>query len=230
MTDDIRILLIEDELPIRKFLKTGLSPLYHIIEAESGKEGLTAVATYNPKLIILDLGLPDMDGLEVTRRVREFSHVPIIILSAREQDFDKVAVLDAGADDYLTKPFSLEELQARIRASLRRANRLSKNEDEPIFENGGLKVDFVNRLVTLEDEELKLTPIEFKLLSYLVQNAGKVLTHNQLLSEVWGPAFVRDTQYLRVFMRQLRQKLKENPARSKFITTEPGVGYRFRLV
>lgn len=220
--------MIEDEAPIRRFLKTGLSPLYQVLEAESGNEGVRAITTHNPQLVILDLGLPDMDGLDVTRRVREFSSIPILILSARGQDLEKVAVLDAGADDYLTKPFSLDELRARIRVALRHAARISKT-DEPTFENGGLHVDFAARHVALDSEELHLTPIEFKLLSFLIRNAGKVLTHHQLLSEVWGPAYVRDTQYLRVFMRQLRQKLKETPTQARFIKTEPGVGYRFRL-
>lgn len=229
MNSAVKILLIEDETPIRKFLQTGLGNTYQVVEAVCGKEGIHAVATHNPALIILDLGLPDMDGLEVTRKIREFSSIPIIVLSARGQELDKVGVLDAGADDYLTKPFSLGELLARIRVAIRHTERSQQLDQDPVFENNGLKVDLADRKVLLDDNEIRLTPIEFKLLSLLVRNAGKVLTHSQLLSEAWGSAYVRETQYLRVFMKNLRQKLKDNPANPRFIITEPGIGYRFRM-
>ena len=227
MSDKIKILLIEDELPIRKFLKSGLGEAYNLIEATSGQEGLSAIATHNPKLVILDLGLPDMDGLEVTKQAREFTDIPIIVLSARGQDLDKISALDSGADDYLTKPFSLDELLARMRVAMRHAEKSTKPK-EIVFESNGLKIDFPSREVFLDQEKIHLTPIEYQLLTCLVRDAGRVLTHNQLLTEVWGAAYSKETQYLRVFMRQLRQKLKEKTGHSRFITTEPGVGYRFK--
>ena len=230
MKDKPRILIIEDEPPIRKILLAGLKDDYEILEAETGKEGVRSVATHNPDLVILDIGLPDIDGFEVTQEIRRFSSIPIIILSARDQDLDKVKTLDSGADDYLTKPFSMSELLARIRAALRRAAQNKDSTGSSVFESDGLKIDFSARQVVLDGEELHLTPTEYHLLSFLTKHAGKVVTHQQLLIEVWGAAYKRETQYLRVFMGQLRQKLKEDPAKPRFLITDPGVGYRFRVV
>ncbi len=222
------ILLIEDEPQMRRFLRITLqSQGYRLVEAATAQEGLTHATTRNPDVVLLDLGLPDLDGLEVTKRLREWTHIPIIIISAREQERDKVNALDAGADDYLTKPFNAGELLARIRVALRHAAK-GRMDQEPVFVLQNLRVDFSQRRVFIDDREVHLTPIEYKLLSVLVRNAGKVITHNQLLKEVWGPAYVNEVQYLRVYMTQLRHKLESDSARPRFLMNEPGIGYRLK--
>lgn len=226
MGDKVVVLIIDDEPAIRKLLKTSLPDGYKSLEAETGKEGLKLTATNNPNIILLDLGLPDVDGVEITKQIREFSKVPIIVLSAREQEGDKVAALDAGANDYLTKPFGVAELHARMRAALRYTRSLPVSES---FEFGNIHVDFASREVRKASELVHLTPTEYQLLLYLIAHSGRVLTHRQILVEIWGAAHARQTQYLRVFMGQLRQKLEDNPARPKFLLTETGVGYRFRV-
>ncbi len=226
----ITILVIEDELPIVRFLRATLgSQGYALCEAASGQAGIVEAGTCRPDLILLDLGLPDMDGLEVIRRVRAWSEVPIVIISARGQESDKVAALDAGADDYLTKPFGVPELMARIRVALRRASRAGAEGESSLFTCGDLKVDMAGHLVHLDGEEISLTPIEFRLLAAMIKHAGKVITHRQLLKEVWGPHLTDESHYLRVFVHQLRRKLEDDPARPRFILTEAGVGYRLRV-
>lgn len=225
-----QILLIEDEPQMRRFLRIILnSHGYRLIEAATGEEGLIQTAVRNPDLVLLDLGLPDIDGLDVTLRIREWSSVHIIVISAREQERDKIKALDAGADDYLTKPFGAGELLARIRVALRRSAIKGKDGQQSTFIMDDLKVDLLKRQVFLGGKEVHLTPIEYKLLATLIQNAGKVLTHRQLLREVWGPPYADQTQYLRVYMAQLRHKLGDNPARPRFLINEPGVGYRFKI-
>jgi two-component system KDP operon response regulator KdpE len=224
----IRVLVVDDEPQIRRFLRTSLSAHgYRVIEAASGREAITLMATEQPELVLLDLGLPDMDGLEVIRRLREWSSVPIIIVSVRGQEAEKVEALDHGADDYVTKPFGIGELLARMRAALR--HRLQADLADPVFHTAGLTVDLVRRIVTVEGHEVKLTPKEYDLLRVLVTHAGKVITHQHLLREVWGPGSVHETHYLRVYVGQLRQKLEPDPARPRYILTEPGVGYRLRV-
>jgi two-component system, OmpR family, KDP operon response regulator KdpE len=223
------ILLIEDEPQMRRFLRITLqSQGYRLVEAATGHEGLQQAAMRNPDVVLLDLGLPDLDGLEVTERLREWTQTPIIVISAREQEQDKVKALDAGADDYLTKPFSAGELMARIRVALRHATRLRSGENEPIFDHAGLRVDLAARRVFMRGNEIHLTPIEYKLLTTLIRHAGKVVTHRQLLLEVWGPGQVSEVQYLRVYMTQLRHKIEADPARPQLLQNEPGVGYRLR--
>jgi len=223
------ILLIEDDPQIRRFLRTSLGVQgYELIEAETGNEGLALAASQVPDVVILDLGLPDLEGIEVIRRLREWSSMPIIILSARGQERDKVANLDAGADDYLTKPFSMAELLARIRVALRRKLPAEDGKPVPIFTLGDLKVDFERRRVSRGQEEIHLTPIEYKLLSVLIKYRGKVVTHSQLLKEVWGPAYTGQNPYLRIFILNLRRKLEADPTRPYYLITEPGVGYRLR--
>jgi two-component system KDP operon response regulator KdpE len=220
------VLVIEDEPPIQKFLRVTLEAQgYQVIEATTGKAGLIEAASRTPELIILDLGLPDVDGIEVTRQLREWSKIPIIVVSARGKEQDKIVALDAGADDYLTKPFSVGELMARVRVALRHAA-ANAQTGEPTFDVGDLHVDLARREVTLDGTAVHLTPNEFKLLAVLVKHAGKVLTHRQLLKEVWGPGSGNETHYLRVYMNQLRQKLEADSARPKYLRTEPGVGYR----
>jgi two-component system, OmpR family, KDP operon response regulator KdpE len=224
------ILLIEDEPQIRRFLRAALTnDDYRLIEAESGQTGIDQIVRQSPDLIILDLGLPDMDGLEVTQRVREWTSTPILVLSARSQEQDKVAALDMGADDYLTKPFGVAELMARIRVALRHSAQGAGSDATPVFVTGPLRVDLVRQQVFIDEREIHLTPIEYKLLATLVRCAGKVLTHRQLLREVWGPGYGTESHYLRVYMGQLRHKLEENPARPRFLRTEPGVGYRLLI-
>jgi two-component system KDP operon response regulator KdpE len=223
------ILLIEDEPQMRRFLRITLQTQgYRLVEAETGSDGLLQAAARNPDVVLLDLGLPDLDGLAVTERLREWTQTPIIVISAREQEQDKVKALDAGADDYLTKPFSAGELMARIRVALRHAVRQRSGQSEPVFTVQNLRVDLGQRQVFLGDQEVHLTPIEYKLLTVMIRHAGKVITHRQLLLEVWGPAHVEEVQYLRVYMTQLRHKLETDPARPKFFLNEPGVGYRLQ--
>jgi two-component system KDP operon response regulator KdpE len=221
------ILIIEDEQPLLRFLRVTLATQdYRIIEANCGEEGLRLAAASNPDLIILDLGLPDIDGVEVARRLREWSTTPIIVVSARGKEQDKVIALDAGADDYLTKPFGVGELLARVRVALRHLARLNSDTGEPVFEVGGLHVDLSRREVTVDGEAVHLTRNEFKLLTMLVKNAGRVMTHRQLLKEVWGPGSADELHYLRVYINQLRQKIESDSARPRYLMTEPGVGYR----
>jgi two-component system, OmpR family, KDP operon response regulator KdpE len=224
----IRILIVDDEPQIRRFLRTTLSAHgYRVIEASCGREAMTLTATERPELMLLDLGLPDIEGLEVIHRLREWSAVPIIVVSVRGQEAKKIEALDSGADDYVTKPFGMGELLARIRAALR--HRLQAEVDEPVFRSAGLRVDLIRRIVTVDGREVKLTPKEYDLLRVLVTHAGKVITHQHLLREVWGPGSVHETHYLRVYIGQLRQKLEPDPAQPRYILTEPGVGYRLRM-
>jgi two-component system KDP operon response regulator KdpE len=222
------VLLVEDELPIRKFLGASLASAgYRLDEATTGHEALKLAAESPPDLVILDLGLPDMDGQELLRKLREWLAAPIIVLSARDQEQQKIAALDHGADDYLTKPFSTGELMARIRAALRHVARITSQEaGEGVYQNGDLKIDLSTRRIFVGENEVHLTPIEFKLLATLVLSAGKVLTHRQLLKEVWGPHQVEETHYLRVFMANLRRKIEADPAQPRYLLTEQGVGYR----
>jgi two-component system KDP operon response regulator KdpE len=223
------VLIIEDELSIRRFLRATLtSHGFQIVEAVSGQAGLKEAIGQPPDLVLLDLGLPDIDGLEVTQRLREWSKVPIIVLSARNQEHDKIAALDAGADDYLTKPFGVGELMARIRVARRHAEQLGR-PDDPIFTTGELCVDRSRRQVFVAGAEVHLTPIEYQLLATLVRYAGKVVTQRQLLREVWGSAYEQEAQYLRTYMTHLRHKLEADPAHPRYLTTEVGVGYRLRV-
>lgn len=221
-----RILIVDDERAIRRFLRLILEAHgYAVLEAVDGQEALQLTATQRPDLLLLDLGLPDIDGVEVLRRLREWTGVPVIVLSVREQEEDKIAALDAGADDYLTKPFGAGELLARIRAALRRS--ISPPSD-PVFEIGDLRVDLARRLVTRQGQRIELTPTEFALLRVLIQHAGKVLTHRQLLRAVWGPGYENDVHLLRVTISNLRRKLEPDPSRPRYIQTELGVGYRIK--
>jgi two-component system, OmpR family, KDP operon response regulator KdpE len=225
----LRILVVDDEPQIRRFLRTSLGAHgYHIIEASCGKDAVVLTTTEHPDVMLLDLGLPDIDGLEVVRRIREWSTVPIIVLSVRGQERDKIAALDGGADDYVTKPFGMGELLARLRAALR--HRFQAEVEEPVFQSGGLMVDLARRVVTVDGREVKFTPREYDLLRVLITHAGKVITHQHLLREVWGPASLYETHYLRVYIAQLRQKIEHDPAQPCHILTEPGVGYRLRLL
>jgi two-component system KDP operon response regulator KdpE len=223
------ILLVEDEPQMRRFLRITLqSHGYRLTEAATAQEGLMQATTRNPDVVLLDLGLPDLDGIEVTKRLREWTETPIIVISAREQEQDKVRALDAGADDYLTKPFNAGELLARIRVALRHAARQTAGGQEPVFMLRNLRVDIAQRRIFVDEKEVHLTPIEYKLLTVLIRHAGKVITHRQLLQEVWGPAHVNEVQYLRVYMTQLRHKLEADPARPQFLMNEPGIGYRLK--
>jgi two-component system, OmpR family, KDP operon response regulator KdpE len=220
-------LLVEDDPQIRRFLRATL-PAHGIrlLEAGTGGEGLVEAATRTPDVILLDLGLPDLDGIEFIRRLRAWSSVPVIVLSARGLERDKVAALDAGADDYLTKPFGVEELLARLRVAIRHGAAAGPGGAASVFAAGDLSVDLASRIVRLGEREVRLTPTEFKLLAVLVKHAGKVVTHRQLLVEVWGPGSAGNTHYLRVQMHGLRRKLEAEPARPRHLLTEPGVGYR----
>jgi two-component system, OmpR family, KDP operon response regulator KdpE len=221
------VLVIEDEPQMRRFLKASLeSHDYGLVEAVNAREGLTQATGRNPDAILLDLGLPDLDGIELTRRLREWSRTPIIVISARGREQDKIAALDAGADDYLTKPFGVGELIARVRVALRHAASAGAPAGPPEFVTGDLRVDLARRQVFVAGREVRLTPIEYKLLAFLVKNAGKVLTHRQLLHEVWGPEYGDENHYVRVYVGQLRRKLEADPARPRILRTEPGVGYR----
>lgn len=221
------VLVVEDEVAIRRFLKTALEGQgFKLLEAATGTQGLSMTATDNPDIILLDLGLPDIDGLEVIRRVREWASIPIIVISARGRDADKVDALDAGADDYLTKPFSVDELTARMRVAIRHLTQSRVGKAEPVVQTGELRVDLARRMVWRGGEEIHLTPIEFKILAVLVRHSGKVLTHRQLLKEAWGHASEEQAHYLRNYIHHLRHKLEVDPARPVYLRTEPGVGYR----
>jgi two-component system, OmpR family, KDP operon response regulator KdpE len=229
-TSGHRVLVVEDEVQMRRFLKAALTTHgYRCVDVGSGEEGLRQATAYNPDLVLLDLGLPDVDGLAVLRRFREWSSAPVIVISAREQEAEKIQALDDGADDYLTKPFGTGELLARMRVALRHAERAGSDAtaDKPILV-GDLRLDLVRRQVFARGREVHLTPIEYKLFAVLMRHAGRVLTHRYLLKEVWGPSHVEETQYLRVYMVQLRHKLEEEPSRPRYLLTEPGVGYRLR--
>jgi len=222
-------LIIEDEPHMRRFLRATLrGNAFQVVEAGSAREGLAQAAGRNPEVILLDLGLPDRDGREVTRELRRTTKAPIIILSARGQEHEKVTLLDLGADDYLTKPFGAAELLARIRVALRHAAMPPEAMQEPILLAGEVSVDAVRRQVFRGREEVHLTPTEYKLLLTLLRHAGQVLTHRQLLREVWGANYVEQTHYLRVYMAQLRHKLERDPTRPRLLLTEPGIGYRLR--
>lgn len=222
----IRVLVVDDERPIRRFLTTALSADdYEIFEAETGQDTLKMVISAHPDIIILDLGLPDMDGAEVLRRLREWSQVPVIVLSVREQETVKIAALDHGADDYLTKPFGIGELQARMRVALRRS---LQSAPEPVFRVGDLEVDLALRQVLFQKQKISLTPTEYDILKCLVTHAGKVLTHRHLLREIWGPLYEEETHMLRVNISNLRKKIEPDPAQPRYIITEPGVGYRLK--
>jgi two-component system KDP operon response regulator KdpE len=225
------IVVIEDEEPIRRFLRASLSVEgFRVLEATNGKDGLRTVIQHVPALILLDLGLPDMEGIDIIRQVREWSSMPIVVLSARGEEESKVAALDAGADDYLTKPFGVGELLARIRVALRHGSRVHSSASEAsVVEFADVRVDLEGRTVTRRGNDVKLTKIEFDLLAALARNVGKVVTHRQLLKEVWGPHAVHEPHYVRVFMASLRKKLEENPSRPTYFITEQGVGYRLRL-
>jgi two-component system KDP operon response regulator KdpE len=227
-TDNLpRILVIDDELAIRRFLHTVLSgEEFFLHEAENGHAGLASAAAFRPDVILLDLGLPDLDGIEVIRRIREWSQVPIIVLSVRDRENDKVAALDAGADDYLTKPFGVGELLARIRAALRRS---LQEIPEPLFISNDLQVNLGSRRVTLNGIDLSLTPTEYDILRLLVSHAGKVMTHTQILKQIWGIAYLEQPHVLRVNISNLRRKIEADPSRPQHIITEPGVGYRLKL-
>lgn len=224
----LQILIIEDEAQIRRFLRSSLAANgYDLLEAGSAKDGLEQAAQLRPDAIILDLGLPDLDGIEVLRRIRSWSAVPVVILTARGQEQEKIALLDAGADDYLTKPFGVGELLARIRAALRRTAGAQVAE-APVVSAGDLRIDLGRRQVQRGGAEVHLTPIEYRLLAALVRNLGRVVTQRQLLQEVWGPEYTDSAHYLRIYMQHLRHKLEADPARPRHLITEPGVGYRFK--
>jgi two-component system KDP operon response regulator KdpE len=223
------VLVVEDEPQMRKFIRASLhSHGYRLLEAERASEAVMLATTRNPELVLLDLGLPDADGIDLTRQLREWSRVPIIVISARGREDDKVSALDAGADDYLTKPFGVNELLARMRVALRHAQGAGAATSVQVHEFGELHIDLVRREVTRAGEQLHLTPIEYKLLVLFAQHAGKVLTHRQILKEVWGAAYATQTHYVRVHMAELRKKIEVDPARPKLLVTEPGVGYRLR--
>jgi two-component system KDP operon response regulator KdpE len=227
MPDEPTVLVIEDDKQIRRFLRALLSSQgYRVIDAESGKAGLLEATSRPPEVIILDLGLPDIDGLDVLREIRQWSRVPVVVLSARGQENQKVEALDAGADDYLTKPFGASELAARLRVALRHAASRGGLADEARFSAGDLHVDFAARRVMVGEREVHLTPIEYRLLAILVKHAGKVLTHTHILKDIWGPDCVFENHYLRVYMSQLRRKIEPDPARPRYLLTEPGIGYR----
>jgi two-component system KDP operon response regulator KdpE len=222
----LQVLVIDDETQIRRFLRISLTGSgYHTHEASDGESGILKAAQVRPDVIILDMGLPDMDGLDVLRRLREWTRTPVIILSVREHDQDKVTALDAGADDYLTKPFSTDELMARIRVAVRHA---APAEELHIFSTGHLQVDLTRRIVTVRGEVVRLTPTEYALLRLMIQHAGRVLTHRQILREVWGREYENETHYLRVYFAQLRHKIEADPTIPSIIVTEPGIGYRLK--
>lgn len=221
------ILAIEDELPIRRFLKTSIvSEGYQFLEAKTGQEGLEIIRDNKPDVILLDLGLPDIDGINIIKNLRTWISIPIIILSARDQESDKVKALDSGADDYLSKPFSVVELHARIRVALRHAQYTAEKEN-PIFQFGSFKVDLMNREVWNKDEKIPLTPIQYDILATLIRRANKIVTHKELIRVVWGENNTNDVEKLRIYIHHLRSKLEKNPAQPRYLKTEPGIGYRF---
>ena len=224
---NVRVLVVDDERPIRRFLNASLSGQYTVLEAATGEEALAVTVSGRPDAILLDLGLPDMDGVDLTRRLREWTRIPIIVISVRDHEEDKITALDAGADDYLTKPFGVGELMARLRVALRRA---STPESEPVYQADQLLVDLTRREVTVEGQVANLTPTEYDILRVLIQNAGKVLTHQQLIHMVWGTNYEADSHLLRVNISNLRRKIEADPSRPRFIMTEPGVGYRLKTV
>lgn len=224
-TPRLKILVIDDEPQIRRLLQVALTAYpYEVVEAADGKEGIAQTAATRPDLVLVDLGLPDMDGKEVVQAIRQWSNVPIIILTAREQEEEKITALDVGADDYVTKPFSTGELMARIRVCLRRS--AVEEKTDTTLTCGGIRMDLAKYEVTVDGREVKLTPTEFDLLKVLMQYAGRVLTHKQLLQAVWGKQYDNDLHYIRIYMRQLRRKIEENPAEPKYLITETGIGYR----
>jgi two-component system KDP operon response regulator KdpE len=223
------VLVVEDEPQMRKFIRASLSSHgYRVLEAELASQAVAMITSHNPDIVLLDLGLPDADGIDLTRQIREWSRVPLIVLSARGREDDKVCALDAGADDYLTKPFGVNELLARMRVALRHAETATGTPPAQVLDLGDLKVDFVRREVFRGAEEVHLTPIEYKLLVLFARHAGKVLTHRQILNDVWGPAYAAQTHYVRVHMAELRKKIEVDPSRPRLLVTEPGVGYRLR--
>ncbi len=223
----LRILVVDDERPIRRFLKASLSGQYLVMEATTGKEALAVAASGRPDAIILDLGLPDMDGVEVTRRLREWTSIPIVVVSVRDMEEDKISALDAGADDYITKPFGVGELMARLRVALRRRPAFEK---EPVYQADRLSVNLARREVLLDGKAISLTPTEYDVLRVLIQNAGKVLTHEHLIHLVWGNNFEANSHLLRVNISNLRRKIETDPTRPRYVMTEPGIGYRLRTV
>lgn len=223
------ILIVEDEPQMLRFIRASLgSHGYRLLEAATAQEATQLATTHAPELVLMDLGLPDMDGLELTKQMREWTRTPIIVISARGREDDKVLALDAGADDYLTKPFGVNELLARIRVALRHAREATSNQSEPVLSIRDLTLDLGKRQVLVGGKEVHLTPTEYKLLALLAQHRGKVLTHRQILKDVWGPAYANQSHYVRVHMAELRKKIEADPARPKLIVTEPGVGYRMR--
>lgn len=224
MTDGLHILVVDDEHQIRRFLRISLEANgYRVQETDNGQDAIQKTAQQNPDMVILDLGLPDMDGLEVLNQLREWTRIPVIVLSVRDSDHDKVAALDAGADDYLSKPFSVDELMARMRVVQRH---IQPEKQSAVFTCGNLVVDLAKRLVTKNGERIKFTPTEYALLKLLIQHEGKVLTHRQILREVWGPEYINETHYLQVYFAQIRRKIEDDTTRPRIIITEPGVGYR----
>jgi two-component system KDP operon response regulator KdpE len=227
-TTSAMVLVIEDEPQMRRFIRASLSSHgYQVSEAASGAEALSLATSRNPAVILMDLGLPDIDGIDLTRRLREWSRVPVIVISARGRETDKVSALDAGADDYLTKPFGVDELLARIRVALRHAS-TTQSQDETPLEFGTLRIDLARREVRVAGEVIHLTPTEYKMLVLFARNAGRVITHRQIIREVWGPSYAGQNHHVRVHMAELRKKIETDPARPSLILTEPGVGYRLR--
>jgi two-component system KDP operon response regulator KdpE len=223
------VLVVEDEPQMRRFLRATLEThAYRMVDASTGQEAIAEATTSAPDIVLLDLGLPDVDGVDIVRRLREWTDVPIVIVSARDQEKEKIRALDAGADDYLTKPFGAGELLARMRVALRHADKRKDGNPEPVFKLDDLEVDLAKRLVSVAGRAVHLTPTEYKLLTVLIRAGGNVVTHRQLLKEVWGASYADQTHYLRVFMAQLRHKLENNAARPRYLLTEPGVGYRVR--
>jgi two-component system KDP operon response regulator KdpE len=224
------VVVVEDDPQMRRFLRASLrSHGFQVFEADTGSRGVIEAGLRKPEVVILDLGLPDMDGVDVVTALREWTRVPIIVLSARSTEEHKIEALDAGADDYLTKPFGIGELIARIRVALRRSAAGAESQSGEVLSGGGLKVDLLRRTVFVGEREVRLTPTEYRLLAVLARHAGRVLTHRQLLVEVWGPSHVGDSHYLRIYMSQLRQKLETDPAKPEYLITESGVGYRLRV-
>ncbi len=228
MTGNELFLIVEDDKQIRSFISFSLkSKQYRSVQATTGKEAINLIIAQNPDVMILDLGLPDMDGLDIIKQIRTFSDMPIIVVSARDQDSEKIEALDAGADDYLTKPFSINELLARLRVMLRRLSKEEEGHVQNIYRTGNLEVNLERHIVLLNGKEVHFTPMEFNVLSLLVRNSGKVLTHSYIIKEVWGSYMDSDTQSLRVFMANIRRKLENDPMKPRYIITEVGIGYRF---